>query len=329
MRKFYETQKSTETDFGNGLQACVASIFHMPDEHDIPYEASSNLTGNLELIHEWCTANSDLYPMLVDRISNGMSGYVIGVWWVIEFQKAGSKWNEWNRHKRYRVMRDGLVVHDPYIRSEPVQSDYTMPDGFIVFASTLDPLAFFSQSSHILPDDVSTIILKDDLKELNSKAEVLAKMQEYVHKTSEAQDVYLSSNRSTLEQARILINNVTRRREKMYDQVIRFGDQVTQQLAGMRIVVDGVLSAETHREKDARLRGLLDVIETGIDRLQEKHINDFNHLHSYFPHGLFAADTSRVRLQHRVWELEKQIEELRNQVANTDEGSDDEDLTLY
>jgi hypothetical protein len=73
----------------------------------------------------------------------------------------------------------------------------------------------------------------------------------------------------------------------------------------LEIVVDGTLMATSHHEKNARLRGVLDVINIGIKQLGA--MSQAWMSMSYWPNQLLRSDSSIPLLQRRVWELEKQL----------------------
>jgi hypothetical protein len=93
----------------------------------------------------------------------------------------------------------------------------------------------------------------------------------------------------------------------------QFRDRVVTEMRAMALVTQMCLSAATHREKDARIGGLGDVIEQGIRRLMDISFSTFTWWR--WPDEAFSSDKSVVWQQRRIWELEKEIQALKAQVV--------------
>lgn len=108
------------------------------------------------------------------------------------------------------------------------------------------------------------------------------------------------------------------------NQMIRhYQDIATNQLAGvkavrddmliwlraMAMIVEMVANAATHAEKNARLRGVIEMIETSVQRLREQEIG-FQWSTWRMP-DLFRSDYPVVQYIRRIHELEEQLKEAQ------------------
>ncbi len=99
----------------------------------------------------------------------------------------------------------------------------------------------------------------------------------------------------------------------------RYRDLATNQLAGIKAVRDDMLvwlramamivemagNAATHAEKNARLRGCVEMIETTLQKLSEQ---EFNFQSSYFHMpDLFRSDYPTLEYVRRIYDLEQQL----------------------
>lgn len=73
------------------------------------------------------------------------------------------------------------------------------------------------------------------------------------------------------------------------------------------IVTEMVANAGTHAEKAARLRGLVETLESGISRLQDEQFKIIDHYWSVSP-DLFKSDYPVREYKRRVYELEQRLE---------------------
>jgi len=91
-----------------------------------------------------------------------------------------------------------------------------------------------------------------------------------------------------------------------------FRDDLIVWLRAMAIIADSVASASTHREKDARLRGMLEVIEGAISTLRKESFDIVLYNRSYYPFDdVFRSDYPTRQLMERIRELENQIKAIK------------------
>lgn len=117
---------------------------------------------------------------------------------------------------------------------------------------------------------------------------------------------------------RSLLHHAERERAKDYDGMNRFRDNVITELRAMALTLKAAQMGGTHAEKDARLRGLEDLIESSVHRLQDLSFNEYSF--QWWPDAVFSSNRAEARLQRRVWELE---EALKSSKPTPETGSDD------
>lgn len=79
----------------------------------------------------------------------------------------------------------------------------------------------------------------------------------------------------------------------------------------LSMILSGVCNAATHREKDARLRAAIELIEGAIERLERQKF-EFNLHWTGFPQ-LFKSDYPSRAYVERIHALEREIAELKQQ----------------
>lgn len=102
-----------------------------------------------------------------------------------------------------------------------------------------------------------------------------------------------------------------RKTEEYYHNAVAFRDVCIIQLEALRINIHSVRNADTHREKDSRLRGLEEVINIGISNLRGATRQWQDGM--YWGNGLLDADSSLPTLMRRKWELEQLVEKYHIQ----------------
>lgn len=80
------------------------------------------------------------------------------------------------------------------------------------------------------------------------------------------------------------------------------------------IVTEMVANAGTHAEKAARLRGLVETLESGISRLQDEQFKIIDHYWSVSP-DLFKSDYPVREYKRRMYELEQKLEKYEKAEA--------------
>ena len=98
-----------------------------------------------------------------------------------------------------------------------------------------------------------------------------------------------------------------------------FRDDVVVYLRAVALVADSTAQASTHAEKNARLRGLIETIESALQKLRHEEV-DFDCTYWQWP-DVFRSDYPTVHLIRRIHELENEIKELKKGDKNECEES--------
>lgn len=83
-----------------------------------------------------------------------------------------------------------------------------------------------------------------------------------------------------------------------------FREEVLRWFCGLRIVADSVANAGTHSEKNARLRGLTEILDSASEKLRKMHFDIT--LGSAWP-DVFRTDYPTRHFLERIRELESQV----------------------
>lgn len=96
-----------------------------------------------------------------------------------------------------------------------------------------------------------------------------------------------------------------------------FAEDVSVALRALALVADSVASAGTHREKDARLRGLIEILEGALTRVRNHQWDVQNtSIYSFLPQDVFRSDYPQRRALDRIRELESQLAEVKGDDAS-------------
>jgi hypothetical protein len=89
-----------------------------------------------------------------------------------------------------------------------------------------------------------------------------------------------------------------------------FRDDLLVEFRALVLVTEMAGNASTHREKDARLRGLVELLEGATRRLRE-HEFGLAHGYGYFWDSVFRSDYPTRHYVRRIHELEDEVKRLR------------------
>lgn len=101
-----------------------------------------------------------------------------------------------------------------------------------------------------------------------------------------------------------IINNYQHSAERALLDAAAFRDHAVTWIAALRIVADSVAKASTHREKDARLRGLIEVMESASEKLC---LMRFEFTTSSTWPDVFRSDFPTRHFVERIRQLEAQV----------------------
>ena len=98
----------------------------------------------------------------------------------------------------------------------------------------------------------------------------------------------------------------------------RFQDDILTYLRAVALVADTVGNAGTHKEKDARLRGLISQIESAIQRIRDGYEYLLTSCHGGTP-DLFRSDFPIQQYIKKCRELESEIKFLKGESTQSDD----------
>jgi len=126
------------------------------------------------------------------------------------------------------------------------------------------------------------------------------------------------------DQITALVDHAGREGDSAVREMKSLLDNLISHLRGMEIVVDMVGNASTHSEKNARLRGLAEVIQTAIKRATEFSY-DFSWKHWNTYNDLFKSDFPMRDVTRLLHEKEAEIERLKRALGEIKAPTDDAD----
>lgn len=118
-----------------------------------------------------------------------------------------------------------------------------------------------------------------------------------------------------------IINDYRNSAERALQDAKDFRDEVLTYFAGLRIVADSITSASTHSEKNARMRGLIEVLESSSEKLRKLHFELT--LGPPWP-DVFHSDYPTRQFVERIRELEGKVkvyESERDEIARRNIGN--------
>lgn len=142
--------------------------------------------------------------------------------------------------------------------------------------------------------------------------QVEALMREHARKQS-----YSQSYGSVAERAKAVFREYEDKATKALSDVKQFRDDMLTYFRALVLILHMTGEASTHREKAARLRGAIELLEQAIEELRKK---DLEMLFSMWRWpDLFRSDWPTRRLMERIHDQERELEELRKRVGPPDE----------
>jgi hypothetical protein len=170
------------------------------------------------------------------------------------------------------------------------------------------------------PSDVVSWVLETYQQRLRSAREARLDLEEGISKLlNELEDDAHTGYGSPLvaDRIRYLVNH---ERSKMVDALAsaqEFRNTVVSQFRALSIVIATVGGAGTHREKDARLRGLDEIITASIDALNRMTFDALGG--SYWP-DVFRSDFATRELIREKHQLRDEVKMLRQSLAEAQQG---------
>jgi len=126
---------------------------------------------------------------------------------------------------------------------------------------------------------------------------------------------YYPGNRA--EKIESIINYYKRKAEESLFSIRNFQQELIVWLRALAMVAEMAGNSSTHREKAARVRGMIEIIETCIEKATNMDIN-FSFLYFNWP-NLWRSDYPVRKILQENHELKKEIDRLQNIKDNENE----------
>jgi chaperonin cofactor prefoldin len=98
---------------------------------------------------------------------------------------------------------------------------------------------------------------------------------------------------------------------KAYSDVKHVRDDMLTFFRALALVLNMTGEAATHAEKNARLRGAIELLETAIEKLRYQNLESLFDIYRW--PDLFRSEWPTRRLMERIHDLERQVKELQPQ----------------
>ncbi|HET7210036.1 MAG TPA: hypothetical protein VFI95_25915 [Terriglobales bacterium] len=142
--------------------------------------------------------------------------------------------------------------------------------------------------------------------------EQLAKLEEVVHRHEQRIRIYAGGYLS--DKVVTLINHYDSLATNALVGSKAFRDDVVIWLRAMSLIIDMAANAATHKEKNARLRGCIELCEASMQKLRQMEF-DFQRTF-YFLEDVFRSDYPVRHFVDRIHELERELEEAKKATAS-------------
>jgi hypothetical protein len=136
--------------------------------------------------------------------------------------------------------------------------------------------------------------------------EMLAEIEKCIASHEATQSVVYHGSR--VERIKHLLGNYRQAAAAANQNLLDFKQDVQTWMRAIALLVDSAANAATHTEKNARLRGVVDLVESAIQRLRDnfRHFSD-----SWWQNpDIFRSDYPVKRYVERIRELEAKLAEL-------------------
>lgn len=188
--------------------------------------------------------------------------------------------------------------------------EFSMPQNFVVI------------DKEIL-DDMKVTIKRQS--EALARADVTAiELHDIFDKKIKEWKIY-HNERGLVDKAKLVMSEMQRNVDRNYHNTMAFRDTVLTQMGAIILMAQACLMADTHREKDSRIRGLVDIISTGIDTL--KNVTSYWYKETFWGYGLLKSDSTIPQIQRENWELQRKLDVYTNrfgQLPKEEESVSDE-----
>lgn len=149
--------------------------------------------------------------------------------------------------------------------------------------------------------------------------EALAQLNEIQKLINEHQDRqnYHQGFGTPAEKIKTILRQYEDKTTKAYSDVKHVRDDMLTFFRALALVLNMTGEAATHGEKNARLRGAIELLESAIEKLRHQNLESLFDIYRW--PDLFRSDWPTRRLMDRIHDLERQIKELQ---PNADDAKD-------
>jgi predicted nucleic acid-binding Zn-ribbon protein len=169
-----------------------------------------------------------------------------------------------------------------------------------------------------LKEQQSGAALRKDIRQLQA---MIDKFEEGVQQTG---GWTYSSDHTLAERVQSCVNHYTRMAAEAVGDSHSFKDGVVSWLRGIAINAQSVSWASTHHEKDARLRGLIEVVETAITRINDVRFTDRLSPWNNVTDAWMKSDFPTREMRSRILKQEEEIKRLKKLAGEESQGVSDQ-----
>lgn len=167
-------------------------------------------------------------------------------------------------------------------------------------------------------------ILRSDQRRHEVEKEVLNLIFDEIKKQEKKLDYWQHyGDAQSPDRVKSLLRYMERGSQAQYHNVIAFRDQALIQFNALQIVVQMCLMGGTHHEKNARLRGLADVLSVAVEKMTQ--VSDRYFTQMNWRWNLLESDSSLPTLQRANWHLEEKLKAYQAKFGVLKEETDERD----
>jgi len=153
----------------------------------------------------------------------------------------------------------------------------------------------------------------------NNPLEQLEEIRELIREHQQKQK-YSQGFGTPAELVKSILREYEDKTTKAYSDVKHFRDDMLTYFRAMALILTMTGEAATHAEKNARLRGAIELIESAVEKLRHEHLENLFSIYRW--PDLFRSDWPTRRLMERIHDLEQQVKELRPQTVEINNTED-------
>jgi hypothetical protein len=187
-------------------------------------------------------------------------------------------------------------------KEENDNSDLTDVHRTIYIRDLLGSIAY--KTSQALKSSSIGADLRHDLRLLENQIDL------YEHQMQQAGGWRWTQDRTLTDRLARIVDHYTRMAARAVENQQNERNGMVSWLRGIAITAQSVSWASTHHEKDARLRGLIEVVETAITKIQQQD-NDSSHYFDGNVDSWMKSDFPTRDLKRRILDQQAEIERLK------------------